>query len=261
MRESRVLKKLRSGDVALCFKVNFSDMRITQLVAMSGYDCIWTCMEHVTNSIETIESQVLGAKAHDTDVIVRVPRGSYSDYIRPLEMDAAGIMVPHVMNAEDAERIVQMTRFRPVGRRAIDGGNADGDFGILNSGEYIKQSNEQKMVIVQIEDFEAVEQLDEIASVEGIDMLLFGPGDYCQSINREYDFYNSEVKKVREKVAKIALKHNKFAGTVSNGSPGCVRELRDTGYQFINLISDVAAIRIHGGKLLDEAREDLRKGG
>jgi 4-hydroxy-2-oxoheptanedioate aldolase len=260
MRESRVLKKLRAGDVALCFKMNFVDMRIVQLAAMSGYDCIWTCMEHVPNSIETVERQVLGAKAHDTDVVVRVPRGSYSDYIRPLEMDAAGIMVPHVMNAEDAERIVQMTRFRPIGRRAIDGGNADGDFGLLDRGEYIRRSNEQKMVIVQIEDFEAVQQLDEIASVEGIDMLLFGPGDYCHSINCEYDFYNSEAVKVREKVVKTARKYNKFAGTVGNGSPGCVRELKDMGYQFINLTADVTAIRVHCTKLLERANEDLRKG-
>ncbi len=67
------------------------------------------------------------AKVFDVDAIVRVPRGSYSDMIRPLELDAAGIMVPHVMSAEDARQVVRWTRFAPVGLRPLDGGNADGD--------------------------------------------------------------------------------------------------------------------------------------
>ncbi len=60
--------------------------------------------------------------------MVRVARGSYSDHVKPLELDAAGIMVPHIMSLADARRVVSMTRFHPIGRRPVDGGNADGSY-------------------------------------------------------------------------------------------------------------------------------------
>ncbi|MEI6875123.1 MAG: aldolase/citrate lyase family protein, partial [Spirochaetota bacterium] len=126
MRGSRTLRKLRAGGVATCFKVNLSDPRSTEIAAMHGFDCVWTCMEHVGNDWSSIERQVLAAKTWDTDILCRVARGSYSDYVKPFELDAAGIMVPHVMSGEDAASVVRMTRFPPLGRRAVDGGNADG---------------------------------------------------------------------------------------------------------------------------------------
>lgn len=123
LRESRVLRKLRNGQPVLCFKSNLADARVVESAAMAGYDCVWLCVEDVPNDLRCPEEGVWAAKAHDADVMVRVAKGSYSDYIRPLEMDAAGIMAPHVMSTEEARNIVRMTRFQPVGRRPVDGGN------------------------------------------------------------------------------------------------------------------------------------------
>ena len=100
-------------------------------------------MEHVPNDFSVIQNQILTAKAYDVDILCRVPRGSYSDHIRPLEMDAAGIMVPHVMSLDDAKRVVQMTRFHPIGRRAVDGGNADGAYCGIPFTDYIEQANRE----------------------------------------------------------------------------------------------------------------------
>jgi len=139
MRESRVLKKLRSGDVVSCFKINLSDQRACEIAAMNGFDCLWTDMEHAPNDFSVIERQVYTCKAYDVDLLVRIQRGSYSDYIRPFEMDAAGIMVPHLMGIEDAKEIVKKTRFHPIGRRALDGGNADGKYCDVPILEYMKR--------------------------------------------------------------------------------------------------------------------------
>ena len=90
MRRSKVLSKLRAGEVASCFKLNLADIRAAEIAAMSGFTCIWADLEHVPNDLSVIENQALAAKAHDVDMLVRVSRGGYSDYIRPLEMDATG---------------------------------------------------------------------------------------------------------------------------------------------------------------------------
>jgi len=240
MRESRVLGTLRAGKTAFSIKVNTSDPRVLEMAAQQGISCIWTDVEHVANDWSTIEKQVWAAKAHDADLLVRIARGPYSDYIRPLELDAAGIMVPHVMSAQDARDVARMTRFYPIGQRPVDGGNADGSYCAIAPAEYARQANANRFVIVQIEDPEAVDELDAIAAVEGIDMLFFGPGDYSHRLGVIGQLEHPEVRRVRELVAKAALRAGKFAGTV--GSPANSRELADMGYRFINLGSDVSGL-------------------
>lgn len=70
-----------------------------------------------------MENQIRAAKLYDVDLFLRVSRGGYADYVRGLEMDAAGLVVPHVMDADDARRVRDYTKFAPVGRRALDGGS------------------------------------------------------------------------------------------------------------------------------------------
>ncbi len=240
MRPSRVLAKMRAGGVAICMKLNLADPRVAEIAGLCGFDCIWTDMEHVPNTLHDVENIIRAAKMLDMDTLVRVPRGSYSDLIHPLEMDAAGIMVPHVMSAEDAKKVAWYTRFHPIGRRPMDGGNSDGSYCMIPVDEYIKQANEQRFVIVQIEDPEPLDELEEIAQIEGIDMLLFGAGDFSQGIGAPGQFDHPKINETRIRVAKVARKYGKFAGAL--GGPGNFKELVDMGYQFLSVGADVIGL-------------------
>jgi 4-hydroxy-2-oxoheptanedioate aldolase len=240
MRPSRVLAKLRAGGVVSCFKLNLADARAMEIAAMAGFDCLWPDMEHVGNDLSVIEKGIWAAKSRDTDVMVRVSRGGYSDYIRPLELDASGIMVPHIMSLADAQSVARMTRFHPVGRRPVDGGNADGGYCNVDFLEYLKDANEQRFVVVQIEDPEPLAELDAIAAVPGIDMLFFGPGDFSQGIGAPGVWNDPRLLDARRRVAEAAVRHGKFAGTV--GSTANMDELIALGYRFINLGADVIAL-------------------
>jgi 4-hydroxy-2-oxoheptanedioate aldolase len=248
----KALDRMRAGETINCFKFNLDGHRGVQLISMMGFDCLWTDMEHTPNSIQAIEQQVLAAKAYGMDMIVRVHRGSYSDLINPLEMDAAGIMVPHVMSAEDARRIAKMTKFQPRGLRPVDGGNADGAFCLVPFKEYSEFVNENRMVIVQIEDPEAVDELDEICAVDGLDMIFFGPGDYSHALGIPGQVTHPEVNKIRVKVAEAAKRHGKLAGTT--GSPATFAEYRAMGYDLINIGADVHAMTQYGAQLLEEMK-------
>ncbi len=240
MRESRVLKKLRAGEIVSSFKINLSDARIAEIAAISGFDCIWIDQEHIGQDWSVVASNVWATKTHDADLVVRVSKGSYSDYIRPLELDATGIMVPHVMSLAEAREIIEMTRFHPVGRRPIDGGNADGAYTAMDFREYLEQANGQRFVILQIEDPEPLEELDAIAALDGYDMLFFGPGDFSQGIGAPADWDNPRLLEARKRVADAANRHGKFAGTV--GGPGNLDELVSLGYRFVNMGADVIGI-------------------
>ena len=248
MRKSRVLQKLRNNEITSCFKINLADPRVTEIAAICGFDCLWVDQEHIGQDWSIIASNIWATKSNNTDLLVRVARGSYSDYVRPLELDASGIMVPHIMGVEDARQVIRMTRFHPLGLRPIDGGNADGSYTALDFNSYLEQANSERFIIFQIEDPEPLEELEEIASLEGFDMLFFGPGDFSQGIGAPGDWNHPKLIETRKRVAEVANKHGKFAGTV--GSPANKEELIAMGYHFISMGADVVGLKNYCSELV-----------
>ncbi len=240
MRKSRVLRKMRGGEVAVCVKLNLNDARNAELAAMCGVDCIWIDMEHVGSDWKYIEDAVRAAKIYDCDTLTRVAKGSYSDYIRPLEADSTGIMVPHLMSLAEAREIVYYTKFYPVGRRPYDGGNADGKFTLVNGDDYMREANEERFTVVQIEDPEPLAELEEICALPGIDMIFFGPGDFSQGIGAPNQFSDPRIDEARRRIADAAMRHGKFAGTV--GGAANFDALVEMGYQFISVGADVVLL-------------------
>jgi 4-hydroxy-2-oxoheptanedioate aldolase len=206
MHRSKVLEELRAGKVASCTKLNTADCRVAEIADLCGFDCLWTDMEHIGNDFSVIEKQILTAKAYDTDCIVRVARGSYSDHIRPLELDASGIMVPHVMSIEDARRVAWMTKFHRIGQRPLDGGNANGAYCMIDTAEYTAQVNRERFTMIQIEDPEPMDDLDAICALPDIDIIFFGPGDFSQGIGDTANFSNSKLIEAHRRIAETAVK-------------------------------------------------------
>jgi 4-hydroxy-2-oxoheptanedioate aldolase len=239
MKPSKVLRKLRNGEVVNCINVHF-DPQVTDIVGRAGFDCVWIDNEHLAQDWSSLQTHIWAAKSNDMDVMVRVSRGGYSDYIKPLEMDATGIMVPHIMGIDDARKVVQMTRFHPIGRRPLDGGNADGAYATINYADYLPLANRERFIIVQIEDPEPMADLDAIASLDGIDMLFFGPADFSQGIGAPGEWDHPKLVDARRRVAEVAIKHGKFAGTTGNINNMAV--LMELGYKFINIGADVLAV-------------------
>ena len=240
MRRSKVLQKLRNGNTANCFKINLKDTQAVEIAALNGLDCVWVDLEHIGQDWSVIASHVWATKAHDTDLMVRVSRGAYSDYIKPLELDATGIMVPHIMGVEDAKKVIHHVRFHPQGRRPIDGGNADGAYTAMDFNAYLETANQERFVVLQIEDPEPLDELEEIAQLEGFDMLFFGPGDFSQGIGAPGQWDHPLLVETRKRVAEVARKYGKFAGTV--GSPANLQELLAMGYQFVSMGADVVGL-------------------
>ena len=237
MRKSRVLRKMRAGEVAVCVKLNLNDTRNAELAAMCGVDCIWIDMEHIGSDWKFVEDAVRAAKIYDCDTLTRVAKGSYNDFIRPLEADSTAIMVPHLMSLEEARQIVYFTKFHPIGRRPYDGGNADSKYTLVDGDTYMREANEERFVVVQIEDPEPLAELEEICALPGIDMIFFGPADFTQGLGVPNRFDDPRVQQTRERIAECARRHGKFAGTV--GGTGNFDQLVDMGYNFISVGADV----------------------
>lgn len=252
MRPSRVLRKLRAGELVSCFRVDTHGSAVIETVARAGFDCVWIDMEHVAVDWSEINQKVIAAKLHDMDTMIRTARRGYADYIQPLELDASGLMVPHVMSGDDCMNVVRMTRFHPLGRRPIDGG-ADAAYGSVPLLEYVTQANEQRFIAVQIEDPEALDELEAICRVDGVDMIFFGALDFSHGAGVVGQFDHPKVNEARERVASVAVANGKFAGTF--GTPQQAQDLMSMGYTFINFGDDLAGV----SKLCEEIMAELNK--
>jgi 4-hydroxy-2-oxoheptanedioate aldolase len=208
-RSSRILRELREGKRPTILKMNLSDPRVVELAGLAGASGVWLCNEHVPNDWLNLEHMIRAAKLHDVDTIVRVAKGGYSEYIKPFECDATAIMVPHVSSAEEARKIVEMTRFHPIGRRPMDGGNMDGLFCQIPTQDYVTHSNTERFLVLQIESPEALERVEEIAAVPGFEFLLFGAGDFSHLLGKPGQPKAPEVVAARKRVAEVARRHGK----------------------------------------------------
>lgn len=239
-RSSRILRELRAGQCPTSLKLNLMDPRVVELAGLAGASAVWMCNEHVPNDWLNLEHMIRAAKLYDMDTVVRVSKGSYSEYLKPFECDATGIMVPHVASADEARHIVEMVRFHPLGRRPIDGGNMDGLFCQISAADYIDHSNRERLIVLQIESPEALERVEEIAAVPGFDILLFGAGDFSHLIGKIGRVSEPEVVAARKRVAAAARRNGKWVWT-----PGLFEsreKLEAEGTSIFNLGADVIGL-------------------
>ncbi|MBN1342238.1 MAG: aldolase [Phycisphaerae bacterium] len=238
MRKSKILAKLRSGKTALTFAISCGfNPKGVEFVGVHGYDGVWIDMEHRNLTDAQLDVLVLASRMADVDAMVRIRKGSYTNYFRPMEAGAAAIMVPHIKSREEAELAVYNTRYPPIGRRGFDNAGPDGGFCFAPPLEYLEHANRETLLIAQIEDPEALDRLDEIIGVEGMDLLFLGPADLSVAMGIPFQFDHPRMQEAYERVAKAAESAGKWWGTVAL-NPDQVKRNCDQGGRLFNLGGD-----------------------
>lgn len=213
MQKNRVLEKLRQNKAVLVTTVTpYASAKLTEMIGLLDYDCVWIDMEHQDYSYDQLFEMALGCRATGITPMARIRKGDYWTYSRPFEAGATGIMVPHCRSGAEAAEIVKYSRFHPYGLRGLDGVEANADYGLAPTDEYMAHSNRETFVCVQIEDREAVEDVDAIAATEGIDILFVGPGDLSQSYGIPLQTQSPVIQDAIAKVAAVCAKHGKAWG-------------------------------------------------
>ncbi len=256
MVKSRTLNKLRAGEfVRVAGMSRLSDPWLAEVIGRTGYDVIWFDMEHRAFPYSVIDPISLACRATNIDLMVRVLKTGYTAPMRALEFGANGLMIPHIRSAEEARQWVEWTRFPPLGKRGFDGAGSDADYGFANPLEYMKHANEETFLMLQIEDKEAVDSIEEIAAVEGVDLLFVGPGDLTLSYGVPMQTGHPLIQKAIDRVAEATAKHGKWWG-IPTGSPESAQSMLDRGARFITCGGDHGAL-INGLRAGIEAHKGL----
>ena len=254
MRKSRVLQKLRKGQPALITQLHFTDESAWELAALYPFDGIWMDLEHHFYSLETAGRLVRATRTGNCDVIARPARGEFMRAARILETGASGIMYPRCEDAAEAEEIVRNVKFAPEGIRGFDGGNPDMPYCSVPIAEYIREANAETLVVVQIETPQAVENVDAIAKVKGVDALFFGPADFSvlSGIPGEFDhgLVQSAIRRVESAAAQAGIHWGMPCFT-----PEHAGELLERGARFLCHGADIVFLKQRFEAVCDAFRD------
>lgn len=231
--ENTVKRRLAGGEVVLgSFCLEFRTHGIGRLSAAAGAQFLVYDMEHTGWSTETIASLV-ASSGPDLAPIVRVP-SAQANWIGPvLDVGALGIMVPMVGDADHARTVVAAAKYPPDGRRGCAFGlAADGYVLPGESAEAMRRANDRTLVVVQIETRAGLDNLEEIAAVEGVDVLWVGQADLTASLGKPGQFDDREFLDSIQRVADAAQRNGKAAAylalSVEEG-----RRMLDLGYRLL----------------------------
>ena len=245
MRESRVLRKLRAGDFVRVVGINrVAEPWLAELAGQLEFDVVWFDLEHRSFGHEVIDRVSLACRASGIDLMVRILKSGYFSPMRALEAGANGLMVPHCRTAEEARQWVEWTKFPPLGRRGFDNAGVDGDYALSDPVEFMSRSNAETFLALQIEDREAVDCVERIAAVPGVDVLFIGPADLTVSYGVPMQFDNARVQQAIDRVARAAADARKWWGTVTNTADAAQKAL-DRGARMVTCANDHFLL-VHG---------------
>ena len=256
MRASRVRAKLQRDQPVLATTCHLADGSVFELTSLMGFDAIWLDLEHHAHSMETAQNLMRAARIGRSDMLVRPAKGEFMRLGRMLEAGAQGIMYPRCDNAAEAAEVVKWAKFPPLGKRGLDGGNPDMPYCSMPIADYIRQANEQTFVIIQIEEESALDQVDEIAAVEGVDVIFLGPGDFSCLSGHPGLVDHPKVLDAAERIA-AATKRAGIHWGQPVGSPEHAKKCISMGARFLSHGSDIVSVK----RALEKMQGDFASAG
>jgi 2-dehydro-3-deoxyglucarate aldolase/4-hydroxy-2-oxoheptanedioate aldolase len=239
MRRNAVKRTIADGGVAVgTLVLEFGTTGLGRIAAGAGADFVLYDMEHSGWSIETVRTLMAATRGADIVPIVRPPASHYHLLSGPLDMGAMGLMVPMVETEDQARAIVRSTKYPPVGARGAAFGVAHDDYTGGDVAAKMRSTNDELLLIAQIETAAGLENVERIAAVDGIDVVWIGQFDLTASLGIPGQFGHPDYLRALERVVAAARSHGKTAGfMVTSVDEG--RQLLGLGFRILAYWGDI----------------------
>ncbi|MEM7461468.1 MAG: HpcH/HpaI aldolase/citrate lyase family protein [Pseudomonadota bacterium] len=228
-------RKLVAGDLQIGLWSNLACTTSAEVIAASGYDWVMLDMEHGPNELVSVIAQAQVLAASQSAALVRPPWNDFVLIKRLLDAGMRSLLVPFVQNAEEAAAAVRAVRYPPDGIRGVGGTTRATSYGRVR--EYTARANAEICLLVQVETADALEKLEEIASVDGIDGVFVGPADLAASLGYLGNFNAEPVQAAIKSTAERLNKVGVTAGIIS-ADPVQAQQYIDWGYRFVGVGTD-----------------------
>lgn len=244
-------KKLKNNELSIGSWITIGHTAVVDVMASAGFDWLVVDLEHTSIDLNTAHNLIATIQSHGMKALVRVSKNEEVIIKKVLDMGADGIVVPMIKSKEDAQEAISYAKYPPVGNRGV------GLFRAQKYGtgfdEYKKWVKDELVIIAQIEHFEAVDNIKEIITTDGIDGVIIGPYDLSGSMGYPGEYHRKEVKEGIAKVLRVCKEENVPSGFhVIESNPQKLQERIDEGCTFL-------AYSVDFFFLGDNARDGMRK--
>ncbi len=255
--EDSLKSRLAAGQQVNVFSVGAipSPKLIEMAALVGGYHAIWIDEEHAALNQAEIEILAMACRSVGLDSYVRLAPTDYAAVMRPMEAGVGGIMAAQVRDVGEVEQVVRWAKFPPLGQRGLNASNFEGDYATRPLAEHIADCNRDRWLSVQIETAEALEVVDQIAAVEGIDHLFVGPADLSVALGVPGEFLHANCVDALRRVSAAVAANGKSWGILARG-PEHARLCRELGCQLFAYGNDLSVF-IGGLKSLRDTYRDF----
>ena len=256
LRENWVKRELASGKSTIGGWVTIAHPTVAEIMAQAGFDWLVIDMEHGVIGIESVQMLIQAMSGTETIPIVRVPWNDQVIIKQVLETGAWGLVIPQIRSAKEAEDAISACRYPPAGIRGI-GCQRPARFGVCFE-EYLHGANAEILVVIQIENVQAVKCLKEILAVKGVDAILIGTNDLSSSMGFFGQPTHPEVLRVVGGIRASAQAAGIPAGIVAL-SPEDANQRISEGFQFIFLGQDTNLLSSVCREVTSKVHKDSRR--
>lgn len=240
MLAKKIKDKLRADKVSFGTWMSMAHESIAEIYAAAGYEWVVIETEHTAIDVSEVLRLIMAIEGRGAAPLVRLAWNDPVQAKAVLDSGAAGVLVPMVNTRHDAEQAVAAVKFPPLGRRGVGLARAQG-YGV-DFDEYVKTANNGTLLMVQIEHIEAVENIEEIVAVAGIDGTFIGPYDLSLSMGLAGQLDHPDIAAARRRVLEVTRAAGLTAGIHLVHPQTAFEELKicvDQGYRFIALGTDI----------------------
>jgi 2-dehydro-3-deoxyglucarate aldolase/4-hydroxy-2-oxoheptanedioate aldolase len=250
MRVNKVKQALKEGKLQLgCSVSNIRSPEITRILAAAGLDWTYLDSEHGGFDLETLQDMARAANDNGLCPIIRVAELQYALVARALDCGAQGVLFPRVESPEVLAQAISWTKFPPLGVRGFGLQPTHLNYEMRTMPEIIAHMNEHVMVVLQIETVTAMNRVDELLSVPGVDAVMIGPADLSISLGVPGQFEHPTMIAAIEKIRDACLRHGVAPG-IHVRFAKLAKYWRDNGLTFVSCNSEI-------GYLLEKAQETV----
>jgi len=254
---NRVKEKLARDEVVASMTIRLvRGIEIARMAATAGFDMIYVDLEHSTLTLEATGQICQAALSAGVTPMVRVPANTPEYIQRVLDAGALGIIAPGVRSADEARAVVAAAKYAPLGERGAGGALPHLEFRSFPTAEANAAINDATMVIVQFESAEAIEKAEEIASVDGVDMVLIGVNDLLADLGLAGQFEHPKVRDAYARAIAACRKHGKHVGVGGlSTKPKLAAEFIAMGARLLSTGTDIQFLSAAMAEKAQQARE------
>lgn len=252
-------ERLRNGEQVIgTMLTTFTQADTINMMQVCGIDFIIIDCEHGSIDYSTVQNLLGRARALDMPTLVRIPEARREVILKYMDAGAYGLLLPNCDTVEQAQALVSFAKYAPMGNRGVSLLRPHTGYRAVPSAvDYMKETNEETIMMIQVESPTSLENLDDILKVEGVDMALVGPNDLSQSLGIMGQYQNPTFLSAMDHVIATAKANNKFSGVHFTASPNDIVPYMEKGMS-MNLWSNDIIMMMNYAK---EGFRTLREAG